>query len=137
MLAQSFKSAAELQISEAEQDALIKVLGMLERGEIDAEHFNMDSYLNECGTVGCIAGWAYLVSNEAAFPEVSRDCPKSPARGQHALMKLFRCGLGDLFARPSRKTSPDQAAIALRSYLTTGEANWAEALAEASAAKGR
>lgn len=34
MLAQNFKTAADLDLADAEFEALVKVLGMLERGEI-------------------------------------------------------------------------------------------------------
>jgi hypothetical protein len=34
MLAQNFKTAAELDLSDAEIKALVKVLGILERGEL-------------------------------------------------------------------------------------------------------
>jgi hypothetical protein len=63
MLAQNFKTATDLGISEVEQDALIKVLGMLERNDFArGESFNMGwwyQHSNTCGTVGCIAGWAH------------------------------------------------------------------------------
>ncbi len=120
MLAQNFKTAADLRIADVELDALIKVLGMLEREEIAPEQFNMCRY---CGTACCLAGWAYIASGEIAFPEVADNTPRSPAHGNDGLSTLFcsRLGLG-------LRATPSQAAIALRSYLTTGDANWAEAL---------
>jgi hypothetical protein len=142
MLAQNFLPHADLGITEIERDALATVLGMLERGEIDTDHFAMDSVLFEgaCGTVGCICGWAHIVSDRAAFPEVQRLLFGSllQARVPLATIRLFAI-TGDvdqkdiyqsrLIDRVRRQASPEEAATALRSYLTTGEANWAEALA--------
>jgi hypothetical protein len=132
MLAQSFKSAADLQISDVELSSLITVLGMLERGELvhDADtycgfprgqKFNMGVSLTEssCGTIGCIAGWAYAVSNRVAFPEMFLDDGWN--RPNKGLIKLFGIGKNTYNLSPY---TTDQAAIALRSYLTTGEAKW-------------
>jgi hypothetical protein len=132
MLAQSFKSATDLQISDVELSSLITVLGMLERCELVHEEymyndtprgnkFNMGIALTEasCGTLGCIAGWAYAVSNRKAFPEIVSD--NGWDRHNKGLIKLF--GIGENTYNLSTYTT-DQAAIALRSYLTTGEAKW-------------
>src|SRR5688572_5837844 len=73
MLAQNFKTAAELKLTEDERAALVTVLGMLEREEIPEHAFTMkhfrpiwtDQYAKvatECGTVGCLCGWANHVS---------------------------------------------------------------------------
>jgi hypothetical protein len=138
MLAQSFKSATDLQISDVELSSLITVLGMLERGELFHERnlyeedprgdrFNMGCTLERgaCGTIGCIAGWAYVVSGKEAFPELvaqdwsSRFC-------NHQLITLF--GIGQHTGWLARFT-PEQAASVLRIYLTTGKADWNEVLA--------
>jgi hypothetical protein len=70
MLAQNFKTSVDLGIEEREFDALLDVLGMLERGELVhitdpmcptvPNGFNMADWLNDtaCGTAGCIGGWA-------------------------------------------------------------------------------
>lgn len=134
MLAQNFKTAADLGISDAELNALIKVLGMLERGELkhteshgdlaygapvgDIVGFNMSSYYGEgtCGTVCCIAGWAEYVGKLPRHSLTDTDNPD--------LSDLFLPGLG----RRLEDFLPEHAAIAIRSYLTTGEANWAEAI---------
>jgi len=139
MLAQNFKTAADLGIKDVELDALIKVLGMLERGEIDATHFNMQSFLRQadCGTVGCICGWANHISRGRAFSEIG-------TRDELELFRRLSRSARLLFAMTSHeddlamerqnnavqdRAQPEHAAIALRSYLTTGDANWAEALA--------
>lgn len=141
MLAQNFKTAVDLGISDIELDALIKVLGMLERGEINQQTLDMANFLDEedCGTVACICGWAHLVSNQVAFPEV-KDIGHASAKlmkRPYELRMLFLVydGLGEMMAngpykhqRTVSSVLPDEAARALRSYLTTGEANWAEAL---------
>lgn len=133
MLAQNFKTPAELGLSDAEFDALAKVLGILERQEVPHAddigpagsvafnmHFHNDT-LPGCGTIACIKGHAEIISDGVAFPEqfwtYKYDNPK--------LFDLFCPDWG--INRHRISTGP--AAIALRSYLTTGEANWAEALA--------
>jgi hypothetical protein len=70
MLAQNFKTPAELRISEVAFTALVTVLGMLDRGEIAAEEFHMGDWWERghdargrfCGSVGCIGGWASYVA---------------------------------------------------------------------------
>lgn len=132
MLAQNFKTAAELGISEVEIQSLIKVLGMLERGEIDAAHFSMMNYRREeaCGTVGCLCGWAHMVSS-AAFPEVSSEVGWTTTllgeRLNEATKSLFAIGCN---FNAWAAAEPRHAALALRSYLTTGDARWDLALAD-------
>lgn len=62
MLAQNFKSAAELEITEQEHRALISVLGMLERGELvhtRAPHRSIsDKSFNMNACLICIGGYA-------------------------------------------------------------------------------
>lgn len=133
MLAQNFMAPADLGISNAEFDALTTVLGMLERGEIKKTpakaqftsmfgdernllFFDMDGTASEydCGTAGCILGWAWHVN------------PELPDRGFHggSIQSLF---LPKGAARKCR--DPQKAAIALRNYLTSGDPRWEEALA--------
>lgn len=126
MLAQNFKTAADLGIKDVELDALIKVLGMLERGEIDESHFNMNDIW--CNSVGCIWGWARHVSHQTAFNR--RLFATETGTDHGALARLFaNFGESELMRRVRRMAQPHHAALAIRSYLTTGEANWAEALA--------
>lgn len=125
MLAQNFKTAAELGISEIEVDALIKVLGMLERGELTEQEFSMDTILHDCGSPACLCGWANYVSGGRAFPEApqtSRLYNRLPA----GAINLF---LLSGWRSEWESITPSQAATALRSYLTTGVARWDEALA--------
>jgi hypothetical protein len=134
VLAQNFKTAQDLGLLPQERDALIAVLGMLERGEIrDGEDgFDMSVFKHECGTPSCICGWAHFVSNGLAFPEVRqplmqqwKSARELNSRLPKGALELFDIGarLGVVaFAKAS------EAAIALRSYLTTGEARWKEAM---------
>ena len=136
MLAQNFKTPADLKIADAEFEALVKVLGMLERGEIKSvpaeqlcrgigredaipEFFDMQ-YVHtkyDCGTAACVMGWMMHVDE--------RVCGggKGVLKWSPALRPLFI--LDGLECRDA-----DQAAIAVRNYLTHGEPRWAEALAE-------
>lgn len=124
MLAQNFKTPAELEISDAEFDALAKVLGMLEReefsfgkvgktGEMAAPTSGMTFHMNclwlteECGTVACIGGWAAYFMGENPNDYLSGPRPRN-------LFRLFWPGGVGYFATRS------QAAIALRNYLTPG-----------------
>jgi hypothetical protein len=133
MLAQNFKSAADLGITEPQKEALMKTLVLLETGKLRhvpyeailgmprgkesrfAGLFNMGhvSRDTDCGSICCIKGTAQLISG------VSLN-----AYGNPALFELFftdRMNNCDL--------TPDQAATALRSYLTTGDARWDLAVA--------
>lgn len=123
MLAQNLKTPADLGITDAEFDALAKVLGMLERGELThtdkraptvPNGFNMGvvKTKTDCGTVCCIYGWACTLCDW--HTSISHDlftvfCP--PNIGKYSAI------------------TPAQAAIALRSYLTHGDPRWDEALA--------
>lgn len=130
MLAQNFKTATDLMLSEKEKGALVLVLGMLERGELRhvspnnsrpmagcefTGHFNMSNWQDQadCGTVCCIGGAAELLG-KVDF-NFSNNRPLEMlfwADYQHKLSDI----------------TVEQAARALRSYLTTGAANWADAL---------
>lgn len=138
MLAQNFKTADDLQITDIELRSLIGVLGMLERGELvhrrdpfvadayGSNEFNMGMTLDSnCGTIGCIAGWAYYLSGREAFPQIA-DNENGWEGGNSELRRLF--GIGRSTYSLDRIT-PAEAATALRSYLSTGEARWDLALA--------
>lgn len=145
MLAQNFKSAADLGITEPQLSALQKTLVLLETGKLrhitddDAKirvrnswreagveprfdgNFNLSTWGMEasCGTVACIGGTAEAITG------VSFD----------GWMDRPGSGLNNLFAPNEISTelwsavTPAQAATALRSYLTTGDAKWHEAVA--------
>ena len=134
MLAQNFKSRKELGLSSKEFDALVKVLAMLERGEIKDEAFDMGTTgsvaINDfqeptCQSPACICGWARFVAGDHIF----------------SLSSFEERGLGELFLMGAVNTArrnhaaitlrPAHAAIALRNYLTHGRPLWHEALAEA------
>ena len=137
MLAQNFLDPDVLGVSPAAQTALIKVLGMLERGElhhcrrgddIRPNGFNLANHRVElaCGTVACIAGWADIVARPRRL-NLLRQAAKSTA-------------LADLFAPDDfswHAITPEQAACALRNYLTLGEPLWHDVIATASAAADR
>lgn len=137
MLAQNFKTATDLGITEAEQEALIKVLGMLERDELvhyrrpaficwsqvepDIPNgFNMETQgiRKPCGTVACIGGWvAFLIGQ-------SQDDYVNKAEDVDG-------GLHDLYwGHVDADTTPAQAALAVRNYLTDGDPRWNEIVAE-------
>jgi hypothetical protein len=132
MLAQNFKSAAELGIPQAHYDVLVEVLHMLERGEIrhievpdglwksasDGEFcglFNMSVWVSAgpCGTAACLGGTAELISGLKFGDDMQ-------TRG---LERLFYPWSIDM-----DKVTPEMGAIALRNYLTTGSPRWREAV---------
>lgn len=131
MLAQSFKTAEELGLSEEQVDALKKTLVLLETGQLihkkisnlfsfDEQgleytgHFNMQTWnkVTECGTVCCIGGTAELIGDDVDFINQTEEL--------YALFYPETPYYQDI--------TPSQAATALRSYLTTGSANWEEVL---------
>lgn len=70
MLAPNFKSAAELGLTGRQHDALIKVLGMLERGELCDGHGFSDDRPNVFAMTSwstCLCAWANRIT--AAGPE--------------------------------------------------------------------
>lgn len=130
MLAQAFKTAEELQLTDNEHRALITVLGMMERGEIKdyvevpglgrerCYSYDMQPTLfmmshvvihTECGTAGCIKGHAIHVGNldhNSAFGGRGNSKLRNSA-----LLHLFFTGMNN---------NVEQSAIRLREYLTTG-----------------
>lgn len=116
MLAQNFKTAADLGISEEQHQSLIQTLGRMERMEIPEHQFSMRVVGEpDCGTPGCILGWA----------RGTRQNPVWATRFPRRLERLFL----PHHCPAAWGASTEQAAIALRSYLTTGVVNWADALA--------
>lgn len=142
MLAQNFKTPADLNIPDLWFESLVKVLGMLERGElvhtptaemevVFAERvtpvaglFNMNrwSVSFECGTVCCLGGTAEAVGGFRFSTKLPRALDYLFHPGRTSRKILHRAGGYD-------SITTDQSAMALRSYLTTGEPRWAEALA--------
>jgi hypothetical protein len=140
MLAQSFLDASALSIPETHRQALMKTLVLLETGklvhsEMDTHavmrplattftgHFNMVHWRarSDCGSICCIGGTAEMIG-QLSFGRLFSDPALQELFHANSVMqadKIFRLWM----------VSPAQAAIALRSYLTTGAANWKEALA--------
>lgn len=134
MLAQNFKSAADLCLPEPHVSALMKTLVLLETGRLrhvppatyDGDEigvfsgqFNMCNWCaaSDCGTVACIGGTAELIGS------VSFGSIYDPTN------YLMTDRLRDLFLPPFsgnkwNAITTYQAATALRSYLTTGDARW-------------
>jgi hypothetical protein len=137
MLAQNFMRPADLGLNDRQFDALVKTLKLLETNKL--QHviapgyrfetppaacgfdgvFNMAPWISDsaCGTVACIGGTACLLAGD---PELFHG--EEPAGDTDAL-----------FFPPhyvkSNKITTEQAARALRSYLTTGDPKWTEAVA--------
>lgn len=134
MLAQNFMKSKALKITDKEHGALIAVLHALDRGELKHRNhakpdgpngFNMGRLRNEmaCGTVACLKGWAQtFAGKEDVFDSF---------RMTSAVADLFMYQCID---RPEtmkwnrEKVTTDQAAHALRNYLTSGAARWGEVL---------
>jgi hypothetical protein len=134
MLAPNYMTADQLRISDELHAALIKVLGMFERGELVHAEYN-DGFLanvrtgfnlavgwahTECGTVGCYAGWSSIIMGVPS-PNV--------------LSNVMTAGLANLFFGSQEHKFPlstvniEQATHALRNYLITGDPRWREVLA--------
>lgn len=126
-----FKSATALGISEVEQTTLIRLLGMLENGEIPEEKFRMDEV--SCGSAMCLCGWAYTISEGKAFSFVKSIIEKDYSQTLSRIMSKLPANLTNLFmfnqvpvCIRSMNINQIKATKALRSYLTVGEANWDE-----------
>lgn len=129
MLAQNFLTADALGISEQERDALVQVLGLLERKElVDVKPtnkslpngFNMSwiGTQTKCGSVGCILGWARFLSGDERLFDVINCRVGRPA------LSLF------MFYDERRwSAKSNHAALALRNYLTLGKPSWDEIFA--------
>lgn len=129
MLAQNFKSAAELKIPETDHAALVKVLVLMETEqmryvpwrELLPGHGHQDKYDglfnmgasfagHECGTSNCIRGAAIAIGG-AKFRGATTDS-----------------GLNELFYRWIGDPNVEQGARALRNYLTYGQPKWKEVM---------
>lgn len=120
MLAQTFKSAAELNLSEKAYDTLVKVYWLLVDETIPKELFDMRTigapFLKQdvvCGTPGCILGWCNAVAPGAVDPR-KMETPLS--------MLFYHRGACN------EKRTPKQAAQAIHTYLTTGQEGWTQAI---------
>src|SRR5579872_209917 len=145
MLAQNFKTAKDLGLSDHRFESLVKTLGVLERGEVKHVRivddlfeegkefaipekfdglFNMDNTFTRanCGTAGCIAGTCDWLFKTDFAPEGNLALDLN-----FELLKLF-CPNIDWYYWP--KITVDQAARALRNYLSCGEARWKEIIGD-------
>lgn len=132
---QNFKSAADLGITETQASALQKTLVLLETGKLrrvdscpdGAEmkkfsgQFNMCNWsaAGDCGTIACIGGTAELIG-DVSFGYIYD-------LNNNSLKELFLPSTISISSWDG--ITPDQAATALRSYLTTGDARWDLAVA--------
>lgn len=129
MLAQNFKTANELGLQKEHYDALVKTLVMLETDKLkhsdDSDPsaeivFNMNNWnmrnqelSDGCQTVACIGGSAELIGG------LARGTLRHVAEDRPALTALFFPDLPSWWS-----ITTEQAAAALRSYLTTGWPQW-------------
>ena len=131
MLAQNFKTAEELGMEKGAYEAHLKVLKLLEQGEVThisvfgkrawgleepiSNGFNMAPVWIEdsCGTVGCLLGWAHYFGAS----KVNAFMTSGTSEQRTAYNRL---------TMPTRADSRtvDEAAHALRTYLVTGKADW-------------
>jgi hypothetical protein len=120
MLAPNFKTADELGLNPTQRDALIKVLGMLERGELYELPEGQEHQL-----VGCpekafsMRSWSTCLCGHASrFAEFSGHASRF---AEFNSMDRSQGGpTGALFYRTGMNMA--QATMALRDYLTTGRA---------------
>jgi hypothetical protein len=145
---ETFLSAQALDISNRRYKAIVGALAFLESGKVthspNYEHgivgkgknFNMSCWYNstsyECGTVGCIGGWAEWV--DARERKVKLEWHSLfPMELFHHSNHNFHAGLNNLFYPtvdlPDDITIP-QAIKAIRNYLTMGFPDWKEVVAE-------
>lgn len=148
MLAQSFMTAKELGISDKAHHWLIVTLGVLERGEVRHIEENENAYLGdydptdsngspplfnmnrwmvmmdvgpdqECDSVCCIGGTAEWLARKNLFG----------GRRPKNLNELFYPGEhSERYIANWAAIRPEQAAQALRNYLTTGQPSWSDVL---------
>lgn len=140
MLARSFLSHTDLGIAADERDILIRLLGMMERGEVKSAPeafgenladffgpigaptiFNMSSVIRtdlSCGTAACLLGWARFVSDQPELLSTS-DSPIHPCEPL-----FYPHAMAAITCRDAAK-----GAQALANFLTTGEPRWNEVMA--------
>lgn len=141
MLAQNFMTADALGLTVEQHTALIKTLALMDSGKLThvlAEDggswgtefsggFNMDVWAtySDCGTVACIGGTAELISGRPVHELFGLNHWKLPTQLRELFYPGLVCNNEDF---DYKKITVAQAAVALRSYLTTGAADWESAL---------
>lgn len=140
MLAQSFKTAKQLNIPEAAVEALKKTLVLLETEKLeyisedifpsrrgpktvllkDKSWFNMGVWTTyrECGTVACIGGTAQAISG-FRFDDLVEEGGRV-----HKCRQLYNLFYPNDGAYIYDKITAANAAQALRNYLTIGKPMW-------------
>lgn len=133
------KTAAELGLTQPELDALVRVRGRLSEGKIafaldtstgSGARFNMTfSFIaQECGTIGCIAGWVgYDLAGGERY-EANRRTDRLLDNSDGGLWSLF---YPDVEYSRWGSIVPADAVRAIDNFLSTGEPDWAGVLAEA------
>ncbi len=132
-----------LGLSEEQYCGLVKTLALLESGALDHENeeygiarFDMRNWNSpmsmqngNCGTVCCIGGTAsHLMGSPNLyndFTENDESCPYSLFERPN-LLRVFYPNK-EYFGRrdhPGWRATPQQAAMVLRHYLTTGKGDW-------------
>lgn len=151
MLARTYKTANELGITDIEYRSLIRVLEMLERGEFvmwseydpksKKKIWAMQNFLGvldgelatkkatKCQTTGCLAGWAFSISNGKAFPEIANvkmaDGTFQTWQGSITTQLTTRispdlCRLFGFDYSLNGRVTPENVRDKLHVYLTTG-----------------
>lgn len=137
-----FKSAKDLGLEQKEWEALIQTLMLMEAGAIihvDTRKnitrppegkfmFNMQDWREDftgCGSVCCIGGSAEFFG-KLPFNAMGGKAYTLQKNGDSNLAELFFPGEYTGFRGSWRKLTPQQAAKALRGYLTTGTTNWSQ-----------
>lgn len=145
MLARTVLSHEQLGITERERDLLLKVLNRLEANPPphikqdnayscmwfdgdEPDGFNMTNIFSRasCGTAACLLGWALAfggTKGQFALFGTGWDNNRTAA-----CQRLF-CPT-DVPKSQWDAITVEQGAQALRNYLATGEANWADVLKE-------
>ncbi len=126
MLAQNFMTADELGVNGLELRSLITVLGMLERGELrdvksNEPHdsgFNIGCQGKGCGTPACIGGWVARLMSIEEMKYVDSYMPPPPWEKREVKP------LTALYWEYPDSVGVSESAIALRSFLTTGNPRW-------------
>lgn len=132
----------ELEISDAEYDALIEILGWLEHDQFVHAHdhlfgsvhgFNMNSTLDSNGqcALGCIGGWMYAIMWRNQTSRTS-NAYKYVRLGGHseALTKLFYPESDEYLLPDIEQITPAMALKAVTNFLMTGDPDWPSACFE-------
>lgn len=106
------------------KDVLLK----LEPSAFDMEDWWEANADNECGTAGCIAGWACFMENK--LPEYGSEST-IPSIAKDILGIKSLCYATELFYGTSYATT-EQAARAIDNMIETGKPNWHQAKYETS-----